>query len=294
MPGSAQLQIDSRRRPSGPEIANLSQGLSGMAKFGEQRLVRSDVGRLQRALFRVLGVADPAHYLHNLYLRRALARLDGRSPRHILDAGCGAGDHSFFLARRFPSATVLGVDVQQHLIERNRAVAAELGLTNLRFEVADITRMERAERFDLITSIDVLEHIVEQRLALSVLAHHLAPGGMTFFHVPTVRPRPVPFSSWLDAFHKWAEGEHLADEVTAEKFVEATGASGLRVKHWHPTFGYWTGELATSLFALPYRNTAINRIFQVLLILPCRALVHADPSVKSGAYYAVAVIAEKA
>src|SRR6267143_954674 len=96
--------------------------VESMVGFGEQRLVRSDVGLAHRAAFRVLGVAAPAHYLHHRYLRRALVHLDS-APRTILDAGCGSGDHSFYLARRFPQAQVLGIDIDGVLIARNRDVA---------------------------------------------------------------------------------------------------------------------------------------------------------------------------
>lgn len=263
-----------------------------MPSFGEQRLVREDVGGLQRASFRMLGVADPAHFLHNLYLRRALKRLV-RQPRWILDAGCGAGDHALYLARRFPTAQILAVDIQENLIERNRHAAERLGINNVRFEVADITTHSFAKRFDFISSIDVLEHIPEQRRAIANLASHLAPDGTTFFHVPTIRHVPVPFSSWLKDFHEWAMDEHIADEVTAEAFVESVRQQGLTILHARPTFGYWAGELATSLFAIPYKNSRLNRVAQLLLILPCRALVLLDHFIENGPHFAVSVVGRR-
>jgi hypothetical protein len=66
--------------------------------FGEQRLVRSKSSFAERLLFRVMGVPDPANYLDSLYFRRELDRLRGLPPSRILDAGCGAGDYSFYLA----------------------------------------------------------------------------------------------------------------------------------------------------------------------------------------------------
>lgn len=261
-----------------------------MNSFGEQRLVRRDVGLFQRFVFRCIGVADPAHYLHNRYVKKALESRQVKEPRWILDAGCGSGDHTLYLARRFPHARVLGVDIQETLIRRNREAAAALGISNVRFEVADITQFEAAERFDLITSIDVLEHIVKQQIAINNLVRHLAPGGTTIFHVPTVRPVPVLFSKHLTDFHEWAEKEHVADEVTADGFVEVCEAAGINVLDWKRTFGRWTGELATSLFALPYRNTAFNRIFQLLLVIPCRALTVLDSLEFDKTRYAVLVV----
>src|SRR4051812_836237 len=116
-------------------------------RFGEQRLVREDVGLAHRSAFRVLGVAEPAHYLHHRYLRRALHRIDVPATT-ILDAGCGAGDHTFYLARRFPQAQVLGIDIDAALIARNRNVARALRLPNVSFEVSSVTEPLRGS-FDL-------------------------------------------------------------------------------------------------------------------------------------------------
>jgi 2-polyprenyl-3-methyl-5-hydroxy-6-metoxy-1,4-benzoquinol methylase len=94
----------------------------------------------------------------------------------------------------------------------------------------------------------VLEHIPKQLDALSNLRSALRPGGIAFFHIPTVRERPVPFSRWLTGFHAWAEKEHAAEERSAEEFIEIVRSSGLEVVKSCRTFGYFTGELATRAF----------------------------------------------
>ena len=259
-----------------------------MIAFGEQRLVRSDVGRAHRAAFQVLGVAEPAHYLHHRYLRQALTRLEV-SPSTVLDAGCGSGDHTFYLARRFPEAKVLGIDIDEALIARNREVARRLRLPNAVFEVASVTE-PMTEPFDLIVSIDVLEHLAEQQRALRSLHSALAPAGLAFFHIPTARPRPVPFSRYLADFHAWAEEEHVAEDVTAAQFVNLVRRAGFDVLESWPTFGYWTGEMATSLFALPFQNTWRNRVTQLALAPMCRLLVMLDRVGPQRTRYAVAVL----
>jgi hypothetical protein len=69
--------------------------------------------------------------------------------------------------------------------------------------------------------------------------------------------------------------------------------AGLNIKSAIPTFGRWTGELATSLFAVPYRNTPINRIAQLLLSLPCRLLVASDRLMLDSTRYAICVWGRK-
>ena len=259
-------------------------------RFGMQRLIRPDLGRLQRLAYRVLGVADPAHWLHFQYFRAALGRWPDFTPRTVLDAGCGNGDYAIYLAQRFPGAEVVGLDIDAENLERCRASAGKLRLANLRFELGDLSVPHYpAGSFDLIVTIDVLEHVRDPERALRQLAALLSPEGRFFFHVPTVREIPTPLSRHLAEFHAWAAKEHVTDDFTAESFEKLVRTAGLRPAKLQRTFGRWTGELATSLFLLPYRNTPINRVAQLLLILPCRLLAALDSVVPMRNRYAVAL-----
>jgi cyclopropane fatty-acyl-phospholipid synthase-like methyltransferase len=212
----------------------------------------------------------------------------------ILDAGCGSADHTFYLARRYPQAEVLGVDLNEPQIRRNREMARRLGISNVRFEVADLSAGDFSTHFDIVISIDVLEHIPKQTEVLARLSSALRPGGFAFFHLPTVRERPVPLSRWLTGFHAWAEKEHIAEDRTAGEFIELVRSSGLQIVKAYRTFGYFTGELATSLFALPYTPTTFNRLALALLSFPCRLLALADTLNVEKTRYALAVVCRRA
>ena len=264
----------------------------GSPVFGEQRLIAGNRGAAERLLFRLMGVGDPAHYLHWRYLKEAIDSVPDLKPRRILDAGCGSGDHSVYLARRFPDAEVISIDVDRTLVEKVKGIVGTLQITNLHPEVADLATFRSDRPFDLIVSVDVLEHIAAQEVALENLCRALVPGGTAFLHVPTVRERPVPFARWLHEFQAWAEREHIARERTAGEFV-ALVARHLDIRSTRRTFGYYTGELATSLFALPYRNHALNRLLQGALAPVCRLLVLADQWDPGRWRYAVAVTATR-
>ena len=268
--------------------------MAARAQFGEARLVRTDAGAAHRLLYRLMGVPDPAHYLHFRYFQRFLDAHAGGAPRRILDAGCGSGDFTFYLARRFPSAQVVGMDIDGDQIDQNRAVAAQLGLANVEFLAADLTRGGFGGEYDLALSIDALEHVVPQDQAFRNIATSLAKDGWAYLHIPTVRPRPVPFSKRLEAFHEWAEEEHVAEDLTADQFAEAAARNGFRVVETSATFGYFTGELATSLFALPFRDTFLNRLLQAGLAPPCRLLAMADLLRLDRTRYAVGLVVQRA
>ena len=135
---------------------------------------------------------------------------------------------------------------------------------------------------------------MNQAAALENLSRALRPGGVAFFHLPTIRERPVPFSPWLSGFRDWAAREHVAEEQTWDEFVKMVEACGLPIVRAYRTFGYFTGELATSLFALPYAPTKINKMLLGLLAPPCRILARADTLNLESTRYAVAIVARKA
>ncbi len=262
-----------------------------MTRFGEQRL--HDGSRARRIQFRLTGVLDPAHRLHHRYLRIALDGQRGTAPRTILDAGCGGGDHAIYLARRFPGARVLGIDTNEGGISGNTAIVGQMGIANLAFAAGNVAALDIDGEFDLTVCIDVLEHIRDQDAALASLIRATAPGGMVFIHMPLVRPVPVPLSRHLQEFHEWARDEHVAPPRSFNEFRDMVAGAGLMVESAIPTFGRWTGELATSLFAIPYRNTPVNRVAQLVLGLPCRLLAASDPLMLDATRYAICIWGRK-
>ncbi len=262
--------------------------MSRPARFGEVRLLPHR-SLAERILYRVMGVVDPAHWLHFRYFQQALGDWKTLMPAHILDAGCGRGDYTLYLARRYPGAHVVGIDVDAERIARNQANATALGLRNVSFLVGDLVTVRFDQAFDLIVSIDVLEHVVEQEQAIRNLSRHLAPDGKFFFHIPTIRERPVVFSNHLASFHAWAAEEHLARDRRAEEFATIVEEAGFLVEEMRRTFGRYTGELAVSLFALPHRPTALNQALQAILAPLCRIVALADQWQLDRPRYAVAL-----
>ena len=69
----------------------------------------------------------------------------------VLDVGCGTGSTSLALARR-GAAQVIGVDLSGRMITEARRTAADAGMGEVRFEVADVNGLTSAVRFDSIYS----------------------------------------------------------------------------------------------------------------------------------------------
>jgi 2-polyprenyl-6-hydroxyphenyl methylase/3-demethylubiquinone-9 3-methyltransferase len=96
-----------------------------------------------------------------------------------LDVGCGAGLLAEPLARL--GAAVTGIDASPEVIAVARAHAGAQGLA-IDYRVGDVRQLEGS--FDLITSMEVIEHVADPAEFLKALAKLLAPSGLLVLSTP--------------------------------------------------------------------------------------------------------------
>lgn len=121
--------------------------------------------------------------LRGWYLARILPPKTKTS--YILDIGCGEGQTSFFLAKKYPKARVLGVDISSNKIDHCLRIARGSNFDNMSFEAKDFLKSTlEEEHFDLITCFEVLEHIEDYQRAISIMIKYLKPGGHLIIHTP--------------------------------------------------------------------------------------------------------------
>jgi 2-polyprenyl-6-hydroxyphenyl methylase/3-demethylubiquinone-9 3-methyltransferase len=102
--------------------------------------------------------------------------LDGKT---ALDVGCGAGLLCEPLARL--GAKVTGMDASPAVIAVAREHAAAMSL-DIDYRAGDVQQLEG--QFDLITSLEVIEHVAEPAAFMKTLAKRLAPGGLLILSTP--------------------------------------------------------------------------------------------------------------
>jgi SAM-dependent methyltransferase len=96
----------------------------------------------------------------------------------VLEAGCGVGAQTVTLARNSCGASIVSVDISANSIAQAEEKVRAAGLTNVRFQQADIFHLPFAPHsFDHVFVCFVLEHLKEPRAALQALKACLKPGG---------------------------------------------------------------------------------------------------------------------
>ncbi len=105
-------------------------------------------------------------------------------PDKVLDVGCGDGRLLAELMRRLPRSELHGVDTDERAVRLARVFAPTAQVAVQRVEDVD-------ERFDVVTCVETLEHIVDddEVAFLTAVADRVAPGGRLVVTVPsTARP----------------------------------------------------------------------------------------------------------
>ena len=103
-----------------------------------------------------------------------LARLGGTQPRLVVDLGCGTGQLTQRLARRFPDADVVGVDYSSGMLDEAAIRVAHTA----ELVRADATELPfRSGSADIVVCTESFHWYPDQRRTLALLAQVLRPGG---------------------------------------------------------------------------------------------------------------------
>lgn len=149
---------------------------------------------------------DPSLYLRfsDERLRPALdllARVPEIDPRSVIDLGCGAGNVTAIIHRRFPDADVLGIDSSADMLARARTAAP-----GCRFETGDFGTFTPAAPVNLIYSNAALHWLGDHGSLFPRLLSLLAPGGVLAVQMPAMHAEPVrALQEQVAANGPWAE-----------------------------------------------------------------------------------------
>ena len=166
----------------------------------------------------------------------------GRTPlagKRALDVGCGAGLLAEPLARL--GSKVTGIDASPEVIAVARDHAAAMGLA-IDYRIGDVQELKGA--FDLITCMEVIEHVADPAVFVRALARRLAPDGLLIMSTPNA-------TSWsrlmmitvAEGVGQIPRGTHDFDKFIAPDRLQAMLAgAGLKCVDvegiaWSPTRG---------------------------------------------------------
>lgn len=167
----------------------------------------------------------PKHRLtkyHNFFLKNITPN------DKVLDVGCGDGILTVDLARK--AKQVVGIDINPRNIKQAKK---EHQKDNIRYILADATKMNFKEKFDVIVLSNVLEHIKDRVVFLRKMGE---VGMKILVRVPMLE------RDWLTIYKKERGVDYKLDkthfiEYTLDEFISEVRKAGLKLENYYIKFG---------------------------------------------------------
>lgn len=202
----------------------------------------------------------PLHRINPLRLDWIERVVGGLSGKQVLDVGCGGGILAESMARR-GAASVLGIDLALKPLRVAELHALESGVDNVEYRevAAEALADERPGSFDVVTCMEMLEHVPDPASIVAACARLVRPGGQVFFSTINRNAKAFLFAI-VGAEHVLKllpKGTHeYAKFVRPSELAQACRQAGLAVRQtrgmeYNPlTERYWLSD-----------DTSVNYLF---------------------------------
>ncbi len=180
----------------------------------------------------------------------------------ILDAGSGFGQYSYYLSKQSKNWEILGVDVKTEQIEDCNNFFQKINKSDqVKFEFADLTKFSKPGTFDLILSVDVMEHILEDVDVFKNFHQSLKDGGMVLISTPSDQGGSDVHD---EDDHSFID-EHVRDGYNIVEIEEKLKTAGFNKVVAKYTYG-WPGKISWKLsMKYPILMLNVSKLFFIFL-----------------------------
>ena len=179
----------------------------------------------------------------------------------ILDAGMGFGQYSYFLSGLNKNWVIKAVDVKEDQVADCSAFFKKVKRNNVQFSVEDLTVFKQENTFDLILSVDVMEHILEDVQVFKNFHASLKKGGMLLISTPSDQGGSDVHGDGETSFIE----EHVRDGYNAKEIADklkSAGFSKAEVRYSYGTPGKISWRLSMKY---PILMLGKSKLFYLLL-----------------------------
>jgi len=202
--------------------------------------------------------------LRTWHVARELKKTAGHLPlqANILDAGCGPGQYTWRMCRMNRKWKVTGVDIDAEQIGECNDFFKKAGLGNrASFRTTALEAFSIPATFDLILSVDVMEHIRDDEKVFLNFHESLKAGGYLIISTPSDQGGSGTHSDNDKSFiDEHVRNGYSKDEITGK--LAGAGFSDIKVKYTYGAPGNISWHLTMKY---PVRMLNISYIFFIIL-----------------------------
>lgn len=203
------------------------------------------------------------------HVHRELKKWAKSAPKkaHILDAGSGFGQYSYYMSGMSDSYCILAVDVKDEQVCDCNRFFQGIQRNNVLFKIGDLTEFRKEEKFDLVLCVDVMEHIEEDVKVFENFHASLKEGGQVIISTPSDQGGSDVHgdedASFID--------EHVRDGYNMQEIKDKMKKAGFSKVKAHYSYGA-PGKISWRLsMKWPMQMLNMSKIF--FLILPFYYLI---------------------
>lgn len=216
---------------------------------------------LRRLFYRLLDLL----LLRSWHIRHELKRWNNPEKPHILDAGSGFGQYTYRMSNLFKQARIKAVDVKEEQVADCNGFFMSIGRNErVIFEVADLTRFNEPSTYDLVLSVDVMEHIEEDVQVFRNFYSSMKENGMLLISTPSDQGGSDAHDHTGDEVSGFID-EHVRDGYNIDEIKEKLRSAGFREIYARYQYGK-PGSLSWRLsMKYPIKLLGVSKIFFVIL-----------------------------
>ena len=188
---------------------------------------------------------------------------ESRNPRNIqiLDAGSGYGQYSYWMWKKFMGCNILAVDVKDEQVADCNKFFQNIGASNVKFEIADLTKFQKPDSYDLVLSVDVMEHILEDELVFRNFISSMKKGGMLLISTPSDQGGSDVHGDDESSFIE----EHVRDGYNIKDIEDKLRSAGFSKVDARYSYGA-PGKIAWRLsMKYPIQMLGVSKLFFIIL-----------------------------
>jgi SAM-dependent methyltransferase len=208
--------------------------------------------------------------LRTWHVKKVLRKIAREYPgeAHVLDAGSGMGQYSWRMSRMNSRWKIKAIDIDSAHIEDCRSFFSKTGLNGrVLFETGDLTKLNDQGIYNIVLSVDVMEHIEEDMRVFGNFYRSMKNNGILVISTPSDKGGSDVNS---EEEHSFID-EHVRDGYSIGDITEKLKKAGFRDIIARYTYGK-PGNISWRL-SMKYPVKMLNASYLFFIILPFYYLI---------------------
>jgi SAM-dependent methyltransferase len=199
-------------------------------------------------------------------LRKIVRQFPGDAS--VLDAGSGFGQYTWRMSKMNSHWKIKAVDINSEQIEECNRFFGKKGLSDrVTFSMCDLTKLSDSNKYDIVLSVDVMEHIEEDLLVFQNFYRSLRENGILIISTPSDKGGSDVHDDTEESFID----EHVRDGYSISDISEKLSKAGFSTIEAVYTYGK-PGNISWRL-SMKYPVKMLNISYLFFIILPFYYLI---------------------